>query len=97
MNHSKPSYVKVTMKELIKISREGKKVNLASSLVNEKKLNSFLNNFEIILSNNRAIPSEDLIALMNSKRKVIKQISADLNISTNELMQKMHAKILSKN
>ena len=54
---------------------------------NEKKYMSFLNNFEIILSNNKSIRREDLINVMINKKSVIKELSVELGIKTNELIK----------
>ena len=73
--------VRVSMKEIIKISG-----SLMKSITNEKKYFHFLNNFEIILSNNRSIKREDIINLMINKKYVIKQLSQEFGINTEELI-----------
>jgi hypothetical protein len=103
MNHTwikqatliKGNIIKVSLQELIKITKESRKINITS--FNEKKFNNFINNYEIILSNNREISNEELLKLIQIQRKDLKEISIDLGVNLNELIQHMQSKILSRN
>lgn len=91
------SKVRVNLKELIKITRESKKLSNThnySSSVNEKKLLNFLNNFEIILANYRSIRSDDLIKSINCKKFVYKELSAELAINPNDLIKLLQNKVI---
>lgn len=85
---------KVSLKEVIKITKESKK----SSRINQntdKKILNFLNNFEIILSNNKELRKQDIYNLIKSKPKTIKELSYDLGTMSNNLSIKLENITLS--
>jgi hypothetical protein len=89
--------VKVNMKEIIKISREVKRSvisPISNTNSNEKKYHNFLNNFEIIISNNKFIRKDHLISQMIIKKCVYKEISKDLGVNVKDLINKLEEKIL---
>jgi len=85
--------VRVIMKEVIKISREFKRYQLKLNNVNEAKLNNFLNNFEIILSNNKHIRKDELILAIETKKDVIKDLTFELGINSKDLIAQLQEKV----
>jgi hypothetical protein len=85
--------VRVIMKEVIKISREFKRSQLKQNNYNEAKLNNFLNNFEIILSNNKLIKKDELILAIETKKDVIKDLTFELGINSKDLIAQLQEKV----
>jgi hypothetical protein len=86
------SRVRVSLKELIKITRESKKSQ--TNVYNKERMNNFLNNFEIILSSNQSIRTDELIKSINGKKSVCKELSSELGIIQNDLITMLQNKVI---
>lgn len=86
------SSVKINLKELVKISRETQKSLIQN--FNEKKLQNFLTNFEIILSNNR-LNKEEFLKRLNEKKSILKELSRDSGVHISEMLNLLKNKIVS--
>jgi hypothetical protein len=87
------SYVKVSMKELIKLTKEKKKENNIN--LSKKKLDIFLNNLEIIVSNNQHITEKFLAEMLESKKWVLNELSSELGTNYNQLSEFLNERIIN--
>lgn len=85
--------VRVSMKEIIKLARELKGFSHRTISQHDKKLANFLNNFDIILSNNRGIKQDELINLLNMKKSATKELCIELGVNIRDLVSKLQDKI----
>jgi hypothetical protein len=93
-NYSSNSQIKVEIKDLVRITKESKKIQLTN--YNDKKLNHFLTNFEIILSTHK-VNIEFLLKSIESKKSVMKELSKDMGINVTEIIGLLQNKIMSFN
>jgi hypothetical protein len=80
--------ITISLKEIIKISRDNKKLKVLADT--DKKMDSFVNSYEIIKTNKHSNISVNEI--LNNKRSILKDISKELGINLNELCNKLGIK-----
>jgi len=86
--------IRVSMKEVLKITREFKRHNIkGTNINNDSKLKNFLNNFDIILSNNKNIRRDEILKGIETNRSVIKDLASELGLNITELITQMQANI----
>ena len=85
---SKKSSIKVSVKELIKITKESKRCSRVNQ-TNDKKILNFFLNLEIILTNNKTINKAEITQQLKTKTKILKELSFDLGMNLNDLINKM--------
>jgi hypothetical protein len=83
--------VRVNMKELIKISRILK--NDLNREAQDKKLNTFLNKFEIILQNNKSLKNLEMLRWLETKKEVVKDLSEEFGVESQVLMNLIQSKL----
>jgi hypothetical protein len=86
--NNKLSKIRVSIKEIIKVIREGKKLrnNNIEIISHERKLFNFLANFEIIFANtSKVVNLEEYSNLIQTKKSTLKELSYVMNINTHDL------------